>query len=254
MARPVSRLLPRLTPGRIRGAAALNAACLLGAALGGAGLVHLLAYHVPLDIPLGPRWGASALALLLNCPLRVQLALCALVALLAVLLARWETRRLEQANAVLARLVALSGLSVPVHALSTAPTDPDAGDGMPRSPLRLAGFVGALLGLQVGALALAGALWPMRTTMVMGDGAMVMPVAPPPLLGILHLLVAVVLGLSLWRVERRLTWLRRRVAARLRLLARPRATAAPRPSIPRALRWAPGWDGLASFARPPPAA
>jgi hypothetical protein len=92
-------VLPRLASGQTWAATASNAAGLLAAALLGAGLVHLLAYHLPAGMPFGPRWDRQALALLVHCPLVGPLGLIAAITVLAPLLACWELRRLERLNA-----------------------------------------------------------------------------------------------------------------------------------------------------------
>jgi hypothetical protein len=74
------------------------------------------------------------------------------------------------------------------------------------------------------------------------------PVLP---LGPLHLVVAALLALILWRVEHRLTQARAEVARRLRVLTASGNQAAV-PIGPRITRPRSSWDGLAPFARPPP--
>jgi hypothetical protein len=47
---------------------AWNIVGLLVTALAGAGLVHLLAYHIPLAVPFDARGAATALDLVIHCP------------------------------------------------------------------------------------------------------------------------------------------------------------------------------------------
>jgi hypothetical protein len=70
-------------------------------------------------------------------------------------------------------------------------------------------------------------------------------------LGPLHLVVAALLALILWRVEHRLTQVRAEVARRLRLLTAGGDQAAV-PLGPHLSCLRSGWDGPALFARPPP--
>ncbi len=203
--------------------------------------MHLLAYHVPFDVPLGPRWFAVAGTLLAHCPLRGPLGLIAVVAILAPILALQEVWRLERLNEALRRGLAARRLSVP-----------DGRVAVPRSPWRLLFIIAAVLGPQAALLGAAGLICPMRTTMVMNGAPMVMPLGTALPLGMLQLAVAALLGLLLWRVERRLTRLRVMAAQRLRLLLRASSSATPR--LPRldAARL-PRWRyGPALFARPPP--
>ncbi len=233
--------LPRLAGGTGRAPACRNLLGLFLAALIGAGLVHLLAYHVPFDVPLGPRWFAVAGTLLAHCPLRGPLGLIAVVAILAPILALQEVWRLERLNEALRRGLAARRLSVP-----------DGRVAVPRSPWRLLFIIAAVLGPQAALLGAAGLICPMRTTMVMNGAPMVMPLGTALPLGMLQLAVAALLGLLLWRVERRLTRLRVMAAQRLRLLLRASSSATPR--LPRldAARL-PRWRyGPALFARPPP--
>lgn len=245
---PPVALLPRLVPGERRWASAGNAAGLLLTALVGAGLVHLLAYHVPLHVPLGPRWVSAAGHLLRQCPLATPLVLLAVLAGGAALLAGWELRRLQRLTGLLAQRLHGRRLALPATVPVPAPLAPLA----PRSRGRLVGFVVALAGLQLALLRLAGALCPMQSAMHMDGTVMLMPVAPLLPLAPLHLVVAVGLGLVLWRVERRLGQMRAVIAAHRRLLARAsaRMAAPPRPAGP--LRLSQVWAGLALAARPPP--
>jgi hypothetical protein len=239
-ARRAGQVLPRLAPGQGRAANAWNAAGLLATALVGAGLVHLLAYHVPLGVPPGPRWIATALTLLAHCPLVGPLGLIAAIAVLAPLLACWELRRLERLNTIAVRLLRARRLPPP-------PTH----QALPRSPWRLLGLFALLLSLQVPLVGLAPWLDPMQTTMVMGGRLMAMASTPILPLGPLHLVVAALLALILWRIEHRLREVRAEVARRLRMLTAYGNQAAV-PIGPRLTRLRSGWDGLALFARPPP--
>jgi hypothetical protein len=213
---------------------------LLAAALVGAGLVHLLAYHLPPGVPFGLRWDRQALALLVRCPLVGPLGLIATIAVLAPLLAFHELQRLDRLNRALTRL--LAARHVPVS---------PACEVVPRSPWRLVGFVALLLSVQVALLSVASALWPMRLTMVMEGGPMTMIRTPALPLAPLHLAVAVLLALLLWRIERRLVRLRAEIARRLHLLCSTwREQAALLPEAPARLPHA--WASPGHFARPPP--
>jgi hypothetical protein len=234
------QVLPRLAPGQTWAATAYNAVGLLAAALVGAGLVHLLAYHLPAGMPFGPRWDEQALALLVHCPLVSPLGLIGAIAVLAPLLACWELRRLEQLNTMTVRLLRARRIPLP-------PTHQD----LPRSPWRLLGLFALLLSLQVTLVGLAAWLDPMQTTMVMGGRLMTMASTPVLPLGPLQLVVAALLALILWRVEHRLTQVRAEVARRLRMLT-ARGDQAAAPIGPRLTRLRSGWDGLALVARPPP--
>jgi hypothetical protein len=238
--RRAGQVLPRLAPGQARAANVWNAAGLLATALVGGGMVHLLAYHVPLGVPPGPGWIATALTLLAHCPLVGPLGLIATIAVLAPLLASWELRRLERLNTIATRLLR-------AHRLPLPPTH----QALPRSPWRLLGLFALLLSLQVTLVGLAPWLDPMPTTMVMGGRLMAMAPTPMLPLGLLHLVVAALLALILWRVEHRLREVRAEVARRLRMLTACGNQAAV-PIGPRLTRLRSGWDGLAHFARPPP--
>jgi len=250
----VRTLLPRLLPSRARGAAPGNLAAVLVVALAGAGLVHLLAYHVPSGVPLGPQWVATVLSLLAHCPLVGPLGVILSVASALTLLGLRELRRLERLNGSLAQVLPAR----PAHrSFAPLPFPPDT-ETLPRSPWRLVLFVVVLLGVQVGALGIFDALWPMHMTvtipMVMDSKliTMAMPAAPLLPLGVLHAAVALLLGVLLWRMERRLTRLRALVAGHLWLLRlRYRRVVPPLPLLTDAqlLR---DHHGPALFARPPP--
>lgn len=238
-----TRLLPRLVSGRAGPAVAWNVLGLLATALMGVGLVHLLAYHVPFGVPLGPRWLPATMALLAHCPLAGPLGLIVAVAVLVPLLACREALRLERLDTALAHLVAARRL----------PLLPSR-EALPRSPRRLTALFLTLLGLQSALFGLAGIICLMQGSMVMHGVSMTMPMTPALPLAPLHLVVAAVLAVLLWRVEHRLTRLRAQIARRLRLLARyPVAGRVPRPA-PCAARLPLGWHGAALFARPPPVA
>jgi hypothetical protein len=194
--------LPRLVAARSPLAAAGNLAGLLLAALAGASLVHLAAYHLPFSVPLGPLWVAQALALLAHCPLIGPLGCVALGAALAIWRAAHELRRLEHLKTALARSLAARRGVVP---------RPCTHDLQPRSLRRLVFFISVLLGLQLLVLAVAMWLFPMHITMRMNGVLMAMPMAPTVPVLPLHLLIAGLLGLLLWRLERRLTGLRAEV-------------------------------------------
>jgi uncharacterized membrane protein len=233
-------VLPRLAPGQACAANVWNAAGLLATALVGAGLVHLLAYHVPLGVPPGPRWIAAALTLLAHCPLVGPLGLIAAIAVLAPLLACWELRRLERLSTIAVRLLRARHRPLP-------PTH----QALPRSPWRLLGLFALVLSLQMTLMGLAPWLDSMQTTMVMGGRLMAMASMPVLPLGLLHLVVAALLALLLWRVEHRLTQVRAEVARRLRMLTACGDQAAV-PIGPLLTHLRSGWDGLTLFARPPP--
>lgn len=186
MSRSARALLPRLLPLRARGAALGNLAAVLVVALAGAGLVHLLAYHVPSGVPLGPQWVATALSLLAHCPLVGPLGVILSVALALALLGLRELRRLERLNGSLALVLAARPAR---RSRAPLPFPPDT-ETLPRSPWRLVLFVVVLLGVQVGALGIFDALWPMHMTVTMPmvmDGrlmTMAMPMAPLLPLGV----------------------------------------------------------------------
>jgi hypothetical protein len=92
----------------------------------------------------------------------------------------------------------------------------------------------------------------MQTSMVMGGRLMTMAPMPVVSLGPLHLVVAALLALILWRVEHRLTQVRAEVGRCLHLLTAARSDQAAVPIGPRLTRLRSGWDGPALFARPPP--
>jgi hypothetical protein len=125
---------------------------------------------------------------------------------------------------------------------------------VPRSPRRLAAFIALLWSVQVPLLGLAGVLWPMQGTMVMGGTLMMMTRQPTLPLGLLHLVAATLLALLLWRVEHRLTRLRAQVAQRLRLLSRWDGAAQALPRMSRTMHLPRTQYGHALFARPPPLA
>jgi uncharacterized membrane protein len=160
---------------------------------------------------------------------------------LAPLLACWELRRLERLNTTAVPL--LQARRIPL---------PPSHQALPRSPWRLLGLFALLLSLQVTLVGLAGWLHPMQTTMVMGGRLMTMASTPVLPLGLLHLVVAALLALILWRVEHRLIQVRAEVARRLRLLTAARGAQAAVLIGPRLTRLRSGWDGPALFARPPP--
>lgn len=232
-------LPPRLVPGQHRAALGWNAAAIPGLAAIGAALVHVLTFHI-LTVPPGPLRGATALALLRHCPLFGPLGFIAALAVLAPLLACRETLRLTRLNAALAALLAARRAPVPITR-----------EAMPRSAGRLAGFFLALLALQAMWGALAALLCPMKVSMVMDGVRMTMTASSAWPLTPLHLLMAALLALALWRFELRLTRLRallaRRVRALLALGCRDQA-----PPIPRVSRPAPVWSVHSIFARPPP--
>jgi hypothetical protein len=237
------RLLPRLAAAGGRAASAANAAGLLGAALVGAALVHLLAYHIPLGLPTAPHWSASFMSLLANCPLLGPLGAIAAIAVLAPLLLLREVVRLECLNRALERRLTTQRVAA-LRGETLAP----------RSPRRLAGFILALLLLQVALFSAAGLVCPMHVTMLMGGKLMAMSTATALPLAPLHLVVATLIGLLLWRVERRLTRLRDAVAQRLSLLTHEHVAYHPQIPASRDARLPLGWYGQPLFARPPPAA
>jgi len=254
-------LLPRLASGHARAALLGNLAGLLATALTGAGLVHLLSYHVPFDLPFGPHWIPAAVALLLACPLLGPLGLVLAIAAAAVGLGLRELRRLERLNRVLARLLTIYADRPARHPIkasneiagSTGKAEAGAADeAVPRSPWRLLLFVTVLLIVQIVVLGLVDALYPMHMTMVMNDAPMTMAMTPVVPAWLLHLPVALVVGFALWRMEHRLTRLRRSTERRLGLLrAAGHERRAPVP-IPVTLSLPCPWSGHALFARPPP--
>ncbi len=219
-----------------------DSALLFLLALVGAGIVHLLAYHVPVHVPFGLRWAATALYLLVHCPLIAPIGGVLALGGLAWLSTAREVGRLRQVSAHLAGLIS---------ARSAPPTTLDPVQ--PRSPRRLAVVVLALLVAQAAVFTVADALFPMHMTMVMDGTTMVMPAAAAAPLWMLHALVALGLGGLFWRCERRLAGLRAQVAAYLRVLFRSYAVRV-LPVLAR--RFPPPltqWYGVYLFARPPPA-
>jgi hypothetical protein len=87
----------------------------------------------------------------------------------------------------------------------------------------------------------------------MGGTLMTMTRQPALPLGLVHVLVAILLALLLWRVEHRLTRLRAQIVRRLRLLSRWGA-AQSLPPTSRTVRLPRTQYGHALFARPPPRA
>jgi hypothetical protein len=237
--RRLSALLPRLSGRTGRLAVGVNTLALLLTVLFGAGLVHLLAYHLPLDALASQLWLQTTVTLLVSCPLTVPVGIVAISALAALLLVRRETRRLSVFYAQLS--------------LALAPRQPDVSTGdepQSRSPGRLLVLLLGVLVLQVAALSLYEQFLPMRMTMVMQGVSMQMPMVPLLPLAPLHLIVAVLLGCLLWRIERRLVRLRIAIALTLRLLARSRLRPLPMPAGPAHRTRA--WAGASLFARPPP--
>src|SRR5579885_3023785 len=177
--------LPRLAPSRARAVPAWNAAGVVCAGLAGAAVVHLLAYHLPLGLPPGSRWAATALTLLASCPLSGALGAVTAVAVAVVLLALRELRRLRRLDAALARLAA------------TRTASPNMEGAQPRSLARLAVLVVLLLGLQLALTGLVDAVCPMQAGMVMHGAYMSMAVPAALPLAPLHLIVAALLALLL---------------------------------------------------------
>jgi len=231
--------LPRLADETGRAAACRNLLGLFLAALVGAGAVHLLASHVPSDVPLGPRWFAVAGMLLAQCPLRGPLGLIAVVAVLAPILASHQIWRLER----LRRALAARRLSIP-----------DDYSAVPRSAGRLLFIIiiAAVLGAQAALLGAAGMLRPLHTTMVMNGAPMVMPLGAALPLGAVQVAIAALLGLLLWRVEHRLTQLHATVAHQRRLLLCAGSDVAPRLPDCDAARLPHRPYGHNLFAHPPP--
>lgn len=239
---PRLHMLPRLLRGQSTRAVTGNAAGLLGTALVGAGLVHLLAYHVFVGVPFGPRWLAAVWTLLMQCPLVGPLGLIAVIVVLAPLLVFREMRLLEQLNRSIMCLLRERRATLP-------PTQQP----VPRSLRRLLGFFAIVLGFQTGLYSLAGWLDPMQRTMVMGGHLMTMASTPTLPLAPLHVVVAGLLALALWRVEYRLMRVRYEVALRLRVLAAVAGPSALRAGAP-TNRPTSVWTAPALFARPPPIA
>lgn len=225
-----------------------DSALLFFLALVGAGLVHLLAYHMPLHVPLGLRWITTALYLLIHCPLALPIGVVLAVAVLVWLSTTREIGRLERVSTHLVYLVAARRAPRSAYPLASPPDKPV----QPRSPRRLAVVVLGLLVAQAAVFTVADALFPMHMTMVMGGASMVMPATPAMPLWLLHAFVAVGLAVLFWLCERRLTTLRAQVAAYLRILLHACAAHVLVPSR-RFHRPLGQWDGLHLFARPPPA-
>ena len=123
-----------------------------------------------------------------------------------------------------------------------------------RRPVRLFQLLIPLLALQFGLYELADHLWAMGISMRMGGVLMTMPVhGAAPLLP-LHVMIAMVPALLIWRLERRLMVLRTVIAVIRRLLGLFAADS-PSTRILRgpALRPLGAWVAPALLSRPPPA-
>ena len=223
-------VLPRLSPGEGVSGAAANLAAVVLFGLLGAALLHLAAFHL--------RAGSVGAYLLAHCPWRpISLAIL-LVTLCAGLLFWRGVRTLVRERMRLGR-----HLRVTVGAPA-----------LRRKPARLAGFFVVVYLIELVATALATRLAPMEAPMVMGGHRMLMAIGPAFPLWLGQLVMAGVLALVLWRLERRATVLRAHVSLLRRLTILLRMPMASRPRMwgtigrtPRTL------FGYAIFSRPPPA-
>lgn len=234
-------VLPRLMAPSARFAAMGNGVGLLATALLGAGLVHLLAYHIPLDTPFGPLWFGAAAAWLEACPLLVWIGVIAVFTVAISLIGVREFRRLSHLDSLLRQRFAQS------YTRSGSP----AAMAAPRRVRRLTELVCIVVILQYLSVWIIETLAPMRMHMIMDGVPMTMAMTPTLPLIPVHIVVATLLGILLWRVEHRMLVLRARVAHRLRMLA----GVTPEAIIPPILHRIPSsraWYGPVLFARPPP--
>jgi hypothetical protein len=206
----------------------------------GAALVHIIEYHLGLGS--SGDWRANALSMLAHCPLSgglVAVILCTLGAM-AVLLR--DLRALSLQRRRLTRAASLAGIRPSVACVV-----------LPRRPVRLLQLLIPLLIIQFGLYELADHLWSMGVPMRMGGILMTMPVQGAAPLLPLHLIMAVVPAILIWRLERRLTVLRSVIASVRRLLGLFGAdTQAVRIPLDPALRPLCAWVAPALLSRPPP--
>ncbi len=237
----LGRFLPRTGAGMGPRALAMGLGILLVVAASGAALVHFIEYHLGLGA--GGDARAAAAAMLTQYPLSGGLLLVALFAALTCLLCAREVRRLARQGSQLSGLVMRQGIapSAPLHLA------------LPRRPARLAQLLAPILAAQTAIYALADHLWPMSPLMRMNGVLMHMPAAGALPLLPLHLAVALVLALLVWRMEHRVIALHAAIARVRRWLQRwlDALTASPLPLCPQAipLRVCVGPVG---FSRPPP--
>jgi len=192
---PLRAGVPRLHPGEGAAGAAANLGALVLAGLLGAALLHLSAFHI--------RAGGTGAYLLAHCPWRLAILAVLLISLSSALLFRRELRAL------------LRELSHLAAGLRVRPEE----DAAPRRSVRLAGFFVALGSIQTVATALAMRLDPMRAPMAAGGHRMLMAIGPAFPLWLGQMAIASVLAAVLWRMERSVSALRRRVALLRHLIA-----------------------------------
>jgi hypothetical protein len=182
--------------------------------------------------------------MLAHCPLRIGLVVVGLATLVAALSVTRELRQLRTQQRACAASARGAGAVVPARPI--------------REPLqtrRLIGLFLPILAGQVALTALVTQLWPMTLLMQMHGSmmAMTLPGAVPPVP--LHGVVALLLAVCTWRMERRFRTLRASIALMRRLLARMLHTVLPvvLPSPPAtpSLR---DYGGPAALSRPPPSA
>jgi hypothetical protein len=232
--------VPRVTERR----GPLGWACALGlllllAALGAA-LVHVVEYHLGLGSQAGQ---SAAAAMLAQCPLRGGLLVMFLLTSATALAIAYEVRRLAGQRRALLRLAGEEFSPRSSYMV------------LPRRPMRLLQLFVPLIAVQTGAHMLLDYLWPMGPMMRMNGVYMHMApqgaLPPTPL----HLLVATVIAVLVWRLERSVTVLRAIIAAVRRLLARMAnpTIRAPLPRLALVLCESMA-GGLAGLPRPPPRA
>jgi hypothetical protein len=230
--------VPRVVERRGPVALACGLGLLLLLAALGATLVHTMEYHLGLGSQTGP---SAAEAMLAQCPLRGGLLVMVLVTVAAALAIAYEVRRLTRQRRALLRL---AGEELGSRASRVA---------LPRQPIRVVQVFVPLIALQAGMYGLFDQLWPMGPLMRMNGAFMHMasqgalPLAP------VHLIVAALIAVLVWRLERRVTVLRAIIAAVCRLLARM-ATITLRVPLPILVEQCASVPvGIAGLPRPPPA-
>ncbi len=233
--------VPRITDRPGLPGVALGAGLLLLLAAFGAAVVHIVEYHLGLGS--SGDWRANALSMLAQCPLSGSLVAIVLCTLGAAAVLLHELRALSLQRRRLTTAASLAGIG-----------QPDACLVLPRRPARLLQLLIPLLTLQFGLYELADHLWAMGVPMRMGGVLMTMPVhGAAPLLP-LHLIVAVLLAVLVWRLERRLTVLHFVIATVRRLLGLVGGACRPARIPPGpALRPLCAWVAPALLSRPPPA-
>jgi len=232
--------VPRVTGRSGAPAALLGLGLLLLLAASGAALVHIIEYHLGLGS--SGDWRASARAMLARYPLSGSLLVVILFTLGTVLAVLRELRVLSRERRHLIQAAAAAGMR-PIG----------AGVALPRRPSRLLQLLAPQLLVQLGVSMLASHLWPMDVQMRMDGVLMTMQARGAVPLLPTQLVVATLLAILVWRLERRLTVLRSVIATVRRLLrlvmtgdfvVRIPPGPAPRPLC--------AWVAPALLSRPPP--